>query len=221
MTIDRWTEIRGIPAETISLKSDDEPQLAELALRHRRPAERRAALGQVRRRRRRRAAAVRGHHRHRRHRHPDRRRLVEQCRAGVGGGAGARLRRRPVELGAAVPACRDPGVGRALRDHGSADHRRRPGRSRHADRLRRCHDRAGQDSRRRRGRGAVRCPSRPGQQCVRASCRRMRGRGGRDRSVAHAPVCTTRCRSPIETIRARAPARGQREPAGPRLRRCA
>ncbi len=25
MTIDRWTEIRGIPAETISLKSDDEP----------------------------------------------------------------------------------------------------------------------------------------------------------------------------------------------------
>jgi galactokinase len=32
MTIDRWTEIRGIPAENISLKSDDELQLAELAL---------------------------------------------------------------------------------------------------------------------------------------------------------------------------------------------
>jgi len=32
MTIDRWTEIRGIPAVTVSLKSDDEPQLAELPL---------------------------------------------------------------------------------------------------------------------------------------------------------------------------------------------
>jgi galactokinase len=32
MTIDRWTEIRAIPADTISLKSDDEPLLAELAL---------------------------------------------------------------------------------------------------------------------------------------------------------------------------------------------
>ena len=32
MTIDRWTEIRGIPADTISLRSEDEPQPAELAL---------------------------------------------------------------------------------------------------------------------------------------------------------------------------------------------
>ena len=32
MTIDRWTEIRAIPAETISLRSDDEPHLAELPL---------------------------------------------------------------------------------------------------------------------------------------------------------------------------------------------
>ena len=32
MTIDRWTEIRGIPADTISLHSEDEPQPAELAL---------------------------------------------------------------------------------------------------------------------------------------------------------------------------------------------
>jgi galactokinase len=32
MAIDRWTEIRGIPAETISLHSDDEPLPAELVL---------------------------------------------------------------------------------------------------------------------------------------------------------------------------------------------
>lgn len=32
MAIDRWTEIRGIPAETISLHSDDEPKPAELGL---------------------------------------------------------------------------------------------------------------------------------------------------------------------------------------------
>ncbi|MEP7201259.1 MAG: galactokinase family protein [Ilumatobacteraceae bacterium] len=32
MTIDRWTEIRGIPADNISLRSDDEPKLAELPL---------------------------------------------------------------------------------------------------------------------------------------------------------------------------------------------
>ena len=32
MTIDRWTEIRGIPADTISLHSDDEPLPAELGL---------------------------------------------------------------------------------------------------------------------------------------------------------------------------------------------
>ncbi len=32
MAIDRWTEIRGIPADTISLHSNDEPQPAELAL---------------------------------------------------------------------------------------------------------------------------------------------------------------------------------------------
>ncbi len=32
MTIDRWTEIRGIPADTITLHSDDEPLPAELEL---------------------------------------------------------------------------------------------------------------------------------------------------------------------------------------------
>lgn len=32
MTIDRWTEIRGIPAETVSLHSSDEPEAAELAI---------------------------------------------------------------------------------------------------------------------------------------------------------------------------------------------
>ena len=33
MTIDRWTEIRAIPADTISLRSDDEAEPAELELR--------------------------------------------------------------------------------------------------------------------------------------------------------------------------------------------
>ncbi|HEX3088655.1 MAG TPA: galactokinase family protein, partial [Ilumatobacteraceae bacterium] len=32
MAIDRWTEIRGIPAGTVSLRSEDEPEPAELAL---------------------------------------------------------------------------------------------------------------------------------------------------------------------------------------------
>jgi galactokinase len=32
MTIDRWTEIRGVPADAISLQSADDPQPAELAL---------------------------------------------------------------------------------------------------------------------------------------------------------------------------------------------
>ena len=32
MAIDRWTEIRGIPADTISLRSADETEPAELAL---------------------------------------------------------------------------------------------------------------------------------------------------------------------------------------------
>jgi galactokinase len=32
MTIDRWTEIRAVPADSISLRSDDEPQFADLAL---------------------------------------------------------------------------------------------------------------------------------------------------------------------------------------------
>jgi galactokinase len=32
MTIDRWTEIRGVPADTILLRSEDEPQPAEFGL---------------------------------------------------------------------------------------------------------------------------------------------------------------------------------------------
>jgi galactokinase len=32
MAIDRWTEIRGVPADTVTLHSADEPQTAELAL---------------------------------------------------------------------------------------------------------------------------------------------------------------------------------------------
>jgi len=36
MTIDRWTEIRGIPSGAISLRSEDEPEPAEQRKRRRR-----------------------------------------------------------------------------------------------------------------------------------------------------------------------------------------
>ena len=167
MAIDRWTEIRGIPAETISLRSPTtNPSRLSSACDDRGPQTRRTALGQVRRRCGRRTAAVRGHRRHRHHRHPDRRRPVEQCRAGVGGGAGARLRRRPVEL---AQLCRRAEVRASGVPCGIMDQlvhcRRSVAGSRAADRLRRPVTidpvRIPDDVD---DRGAVRRPSRPGRQ---------------------------------------------------------
>ena len=103
MTIDRWTEIRGIPADTISLHIDgrsrnrpssrwtiDDPQHVE-------PHWARYVAGVVAEMQP--YGGIRGTVVHR---HPDRRRAVEQRRAGVGGGAGARFRRRRAR---AWPSC--------------------------------------------------------------------------------------------------------------------
>ena len=101
------------------------------------------------------------------------------------------------------PSCaaapRSAGVGRALRDHGPTDHRRRRGRPCSADRLRRSHDRAGEDPRRCRDRRAVHRSSHAGRQRLRRPRRRMRDGGGDHRSAAHRHAATICCRSPMRS----------------------
>src|SRR3954467_2837132 len=136
MAIDRWTEIRGVGAEAISLRSEDEPLPAELDLtledpRTAEPHWAKYVAGVVAEMRPARGiagtvttdipiggglssrAALAG--------------AGGPARgfAGRGGRPGTGRRRRRTGARADLPSGRVPRLGRALRDHGSTGHRRR------------------------------------------------------------------------------------------------
>ncbi|MEZ5247742.1 MAG: galactokinase family protein [Ilumatobacteraceae bacterium] len=116
MAVDRWTEIR-CAHDQAELTSADEAEPVSLPLRVDDPtASRRHGAGTspawCRRWRRRRASAGVEHH------DPDRRRHVEQPRTSEVAVARARLRGQRRRTRTAHAASREPGLGRADRNHG-------------------------------------------------------------------------------------------------------
>ena len=155
MAIDRYTEIDGVRGgDRVRLTSFDEPEPVDLPLSIDRPQDATPAWGKY-------VAGVVAEmstsgrvHRPGEHRHPHRRRSVQQrCARGCG-----RARARPpgfgARAGAALPACREPRLGRAHRHHGPVHHRCRREGPRADDRLWRSHRHSRAAARRRRDRGA-------------------------------------------------------------------